>query len=183
MSYNNEWKDWFDGGKSIWSEYGYSYHSYLIARYLIKNLDIPKGDILQLGTGIGITIEELCNIFGKKRVFGYDIFNPLQHPNIHILDLTTNLPKNGQLAYTDIEVGSVDSHQDIRYKLFDWAWDYTVKGGYILVNNIIAERYKKAHPLSIQNSEWYPLNKYDIPQLWDNVHKNRLNTKTLIKKT
>ena len=91
MSYNKQWKDWFDGGQSIWSEYGYTYHSYQIAKYLVKNLDIPKkGDIIQLGTGIGITIEELCNIFGKKRVYGYDIFNPLQHPNIHSMDLSTD---------------------------------------------------------------------------------------------
>ena len=183
MNYNEQWKDWFEGGKSMWSEYGYTYHPYLIAKHLIKNLDIPKkGDIVQLGTGIGITIEELCNQFGKKRVYGYDLFNPLQHPNIHTFDLSTDIPNNKGLAYTDIEVGSVKTHRDIRFELFSWAWDYTVAGGYILINNSVAEDFKKKHPLAIQNSEWYPLNKYNIVQLWDNVHKNRLNTKTLIKK-
>lgn len=183
MSYNKQWNDWFNGGKCIWSEYGYTYHSYQITKHIIKHLDIPKkGDIVQLGTGLGISIEELCNIFGKKRVYGYDIFNPLQHPNIHSIDLSTDLPKNGYLAYTDIDVGSVSTHKNIRFDLFSWAWDYTIKGGYVLINNSVLEEFTKKHPLAIQNSELYPLNEYDITHLWENVHKNRLNTKTLIKK-
>jgi len=51
------WKDWFEGGKSIWSEYGYNYHSYLIAKNIISNLKFKKGTFVQFGTGLGLTIE------------------------------------------------------------------------------------------------------------------------------
>ena len=69
--YNKIWKDWFEGGNSIWSEYGYNYHSYLITKHIIQNLNIPKeGHILQFVTGLGITIELLYSIYGVSRVMG-----------------------------------------------------------------------------------------------------------------
>ena len=95
MSYKKQWKEWFDGGNTIWSEYGYNYHSYKIASNLLPTLDIPKGgDILQFGCGVGVTIEKLCELYGDKRVYGYDIFNPLNHSRIFSFDVyKEKLPK------------------------------------------------------------------------------------------
>ena len=66
MSYKKQWKEWFDGGNTIWSEYGYNYHSYKISSELLPTLDIPKeGDIIQFGCGVGVTIEKLCELYGS----------------------------------------------------------------------------------------------------------------------
>ena len=68
-------------------EYGYNNHSYKISSELLPTLDIPKeGDIIQFGCGVGVTIEKLCELYGSKRVYGYDIFNPLNHPRIFSFD-------------------------------------------------------------------------------------------------
>ena len=85
-------------------------------------------------------------------------------------------------AYCDIDIGSVATDKNVRYDLFDYAWDYLVEGGYILINNSIVEEFKELHPIAIQNSEIKKLNEFDNKELWKNPHQNRLNTKTLVKK-
>ena len=78
MRYKKQWEEWFDGGNTIWSDYGYNYHSYKISSDLLPTLDIPtEGDIIQFGCGVGVTIEKLCELYGSKRVYGYDIFDAL----------------------------------------------------------------------------------------------------------
>ena len=42
MKYKKLWKDYFEGGVAMWSEYGYNYHSYLIAKNIISNLKFNK---------------------------------------------------------------------------------------------------------------------------------------------
>ena len=99
MNYNKQWKDWFDGGNTIWSEYGYDYHSYKIASELLPTLDIPKdGDIIQFGCGVGVSIEKLCELYGRDRVYGYDIFNPLNHPRIFSFDVYKEEPPKTSIA-------------------------------------------------------------------------------------
>ena len=183
MKYSKQWKDWFDGGHTIWSEYGYNYHSYKIVSELLPTLDIPKdGDIIQFGCGVGVSIEKLCELYGRDRVYGYDIFNPLNHPRIFSFDVYKEEPPKTSIAYCDIDVGSVARDKNIRFDLFSYAWDYTITGGYILVNNSVLDEFKKKHPLSIQNSEIKKLNEFDNSELWKNPHQNRLNTKSLVKK-
>ena len=183
MKYKKQWKEWFDGGNTIWSEYGYDYHSYKISSQLLPTLDIPKdGDIIQFGCGVGVTIEKLCELYKSNRVYGYDLFNPLNHPRIFSFDVYKEKPHQRNIAYCDIDIGSVSTDKNIRYDLFDYAWDYLVEGGYILINNSIVEEFKKLHPIAIQNAEIKKLNKFDNKELWKNPHQNRLNTKTLVKK-
>ena len=179
MKYKNQWKEWFDGGNTIWSEYGYNYHSYKIASQLLPTLNIPKdGDIIQFGCGVGVTIEKLCELYGSKRVYGYDIFNPLNHPRIFSFDVYKQEPHKRNIAYCDIDIGSVATDKNIRCDLFDYAWNYLVKGGYILINNSIVEEFKKLHSIA----EIKKLNEFDNKELWKNPHQNKLNTKTLVKK-
>ena len=165
------WKDWFEGGKSIWSEYGYNYHSYLIAKNIISSLNFGEGKFVQFGTGLGLTIEYLCNQFGYDRVIGYDMFNPLNHPNIHSLDVYTDFPQDMNLCYTDIDIGDVRGDYDIRIKLFDWALKNT-KNGYILINKSIASQYNNLNIIELSS--------FNNIELWKSPHQSRLFTKVLI---
>ena len=77
MIYKKQWKEWFDGGNTIWSEYGYDYHSYKISSELLPTLNIPKeGDIIQFGCGVGVTIEKLCELYGSKSCLLYTSPSP-----------------------------------------------------------------------------------------------------------
>ena len=139
----------------------------------------PKGgDILQFGCGVGVTIEKLCELYGDKRVYGYDIFNPLNHTRIFSFDVYEQEPYKRNIAYCDIDIGSVATDKNVRCDLFDYAWNYLVKGGYILINNSIVEEFKKPHSIA----EIKKLNEFDNKELWKNPHQNKLNTKTLVKK-
>lgn len=173
MKYKKLWKDYFEGGAGIWSEYGYNYHSYLIAKNIISNLKFNNGMFVQFGTGLGLTIEHLCNVFGYDRVVGYDLFNPLSHPNIKSLDVYESLPKDMDLCYTDIDIGNVRLDYDIRSKLFDWAYKNT-KQGYILINKSIT--------LDYDNLDIIELNSFDNKEVWKSPHNSRLYTKVLVKK-
>ena len=83
MEYKKIWIDYFDGGNVIWSEHNFEYHSYTIIKHILSKLPISKkGKLLQLGTGLGLSVELLCNLYGYDRVVGYDLFNTLKHPNI-----------------------------------------------------------------------------------------------------
>ena len=73
---------------NIWTNYGYDYCSYLVARHIHPLLDIPdNGYIVQIGSGLGLALERLCVIYGYERVIGYDWANPLNHPNVKITAL------------------------------------------------------------------------------------------------
>ena len=103
-------------------------------------------------------------------------------PRIFSFDVYKEEPPKTNIAYCDIDIGSVATDKNIRLDLFSYAWDYTITGGYILINNSVLDEFKKKHPLSIQNSEIKKLNEFNNSELWKNPHQNRLNTKTLIKK-
>ena len=179
MRYKKQWEEWFDGGNTIWSDYGYNYHSYKISSELLPTLDIPKdGDIIQFGCGVGVTIEKLCDLYGSERVYGYDIFNPLNHTRIFSFDVYEQIPHKRKIAYCDIDVGSVATDKKVRYDLFEYSWNNLVEGGYILINNSIVEEFKELY----QTAKIKKLNEFDNEELWKNPHQNKLNTKTLVKK-
>ena len=45
---------------------GYDYKSLVYFENIIKKLKIPKGKIVQLGSNYCVTLERLCNFYGKK---------------------------------------------------------------------------------------------------------------------
>lgn len=184
--YKEQWNNYFEGGIEMWTYFGYQYHSYKIVKYLVSELDIPsRGHIVQIGTGLGITVEYLCNVFGEDRVTGYDLFNPLGHPNIKFLDAEKALPtfdicKEG-LAYIDIDVGSMSHAKGTRKTCLDWALEHTLKDGYILTNKSLEEELRKTINNRIPAYTVMNLNDFNVPELWENPHQNRLNTKILLK--
>ncbi len=177
--YKKIWSDYFNGGIAMWSYYGYKYHSYLITKHIVCDLPIPKkGKLVQLGTGLGTTIELLCLKFGEDRVVGYDLFNPLGHNNIKFLDTTEEAPPVEDIAYLEIDICSMSDARNHRRDLLNWALNTVVKGGYILTNKSITQDLVKEK----WAFEIIELNSFDIPELWfDNPHENRINTKVILK--
>ena len=180
--YKEQWDNYFEGGIAIWSEFGYQYHSYLITKHIVSQLPINKrGKIIQFGTGLGVTVELLCNLFGNERVIGYDLFNPLGHPNIEFFDIETgklpNLNYDENIAYIEIDTGSISHMKSNRTELLKWALMSIADGGYILTNKGIALELAETKQYIF---EIIGLNEFDIPELWKNVHQSRLNTKVIL---
>ncbi len=175
--YKEQWDNYFEGGIEMWSYFGYQYHSYTITKHIVSNLPIPKsGKLIQLGTALGLVVEYLCLKYGEDRVIGYDLFNPLRHPNIEFLDMETDIPEVNKIAYLEIDVGSMSHFREQRKKLLEWSFSNMVNGGYVLTNRKLALELEGKYKFDIIN-----LNEFDIPELWENVHESRLNTKILLK--
>ena len=174
--YKKQWQNYFEGGIEMWSYFGYKYHSYTISKNILPKLAIPKeGKIIQMGTGLGITIELLCNMFGEDRVTGYDLFNPLRHPNIKFLDTTKSIPSDNDIAFLEIDVCSMSDAKDHRKKLLTWAMKSVKIGGYVLTNKALADELKNDWSFNTID-----LNEFDIEGIWDNPHENRINTKVIL---
>ena len=175
--FNEAWNSYFEGGIAVWSYFGYQYHSYLIVKHILPLMDVPKeGKVVQIGTALGTTVEYLCYLFGEDRVIGYDLFNPLNHPNIHFLDTMNEVPSEMKMAYLEIDVGSMSDKRENRKQLLSWSMNNMVEGGLILTNKKLALELTKKWDFDI-----IELNSFDIPVLWKNVHESRLNTKVLIR--
>lgn len=176
-NYKEQWKNYFEGGIEMWSYFGYKYHSYVIVKNILPLIDIPKeGKLIQLGSGLGVTVELLCHMYGKERVVGYDLFNPLGHPNIKFLDTTKTTPSDRNIAFIEIDISSMSDAKKHRKELLKWAMDNVQPGGYILTNKSLAEELKSMH----WNFDIIYLNEFDIAELWNNPHENRINTKVLL---
>ena len=177
--YKEQWDNYFEGGIEMWSYFGYQYHSYLITKHIISTLPIPKvGKLVQFGTGLGIVVEFLCNLYGNDRVIGYDLFNPLSHPNVKFLDVDKTIPPVDDMAYVEIDVGSMSHFRSQRKELLVWTFDNMVNNGYILTNKKLALELRQD---TKYNFDIINLNEFDIPELWKNVHQSRLNTKVILK--
>lgn len=177
--YKEQWNNYFEGNIAMWSYFGYQYHSYKITKHIVSKLPIPEsGKLVQLGCGLGTVVEFLCNTYGDDRVVGYDLFNPLSHPNIKFLDMENSVPCADKIAYLEIDVGSMSHFSDQRKKLLEWSLENVVNGGYILTNKklVLELKENKRYNFEVTN-----LNEFDVPELWENVHQTRLNTKVILK--
>ena len=181
MKYKLIWDTFFQGGDTMWNAYGYDYHSYKIVDNIVYALDIPDGDIIQFGCGLGVTVEKLCSLFGKQRVYGYDILNPLNHPNIYQYDSELDdIPEHSLIAYCDIDIGSLTIHKELREELFSYAWDNLAVGGYILVNNSIVDKFRSNHSIASDNMTVTRLDHFDVKELYKDPIDSRVFTKSLV---
>ena len=178
-NYKKVWDDYFEGGLSMWSYFGYRYHSYLIVKHILSQVPVPKtGKMIQLGCGIGITIELLCCLYDEERVIGYDLFNPLSHPNIQFLDTSKDVPSDTDIAFLEIDISSMSDAIEKRRELLGWAMNNVKPGGYILTNKKLVLELKDSYEW---NFEIIDLHSFDVSQLWENVYESRLHTKVLLK--
>ena len=170
---------------NIWTNYGYDYCSYLVARHIHPLLDIPdNGYIVQIGSGLGLALERLCVIYGYERVIGYDWANPLNHPNVKIIDCN-KLDDSYDIAFCEIDVAAAHTHPELRLQCLRWTMGNIVKGGKILFNNNFAakhfkidiEKYVEDNGFSIKQ-----LKSFSHPELEVNYMKSRINTKMICTK-
>ena len=161
---------------------GYNYKSLVYFENIIKKLKIPKvGKIVQLGSNFFVTLERMCNFYGYRRVIGYDLINPLNHPNVIIKDCS-KLGRNNKkdyfkIAYCDIDVSSLYKNPKLRISAIKWASQLIVKGGYILTNNSWA--FKKHSDFDIES--FMIEKKFQIIQL--NKYKDKKWAKLFNKKS
>lgn len=132
---------------------GYDYKSLVYFENIVKKLNIPKsGKIVQLGSNFCVTLERMCNFYGYKRCIGYDLVNPLNHPNVIIKDcskLGRNKKKDFfKIAYCDLDLSSLHISPKLRISAVKWASEQIVKNGYILTNNTFA--FKKHSKFDVE---------------------------------
>ena len=161
---------------------GYDYKSLIYFENIIKKLEIPKvGKIVQLGSNFCVTLERICNFYGHKRCVGYDLINPLNHPNVIIKDfskLSRDKKKDYfKMAYCDIDLSSLHINPKLRISSIKWAASLIVKGGYILTNNSWA--FKKHSNFDVE--DFMKKEKFQIIQL--NKFKNTNWAKLFNKKS
>jgi len=177
--YKEAWNSYFEGGLATWPYFGYQYHSYLIIKHILPLLDVPKdGKVIQMGTALGVAVEYLCFLYGEDRVIGYDLFNPLGHPNIQFLDTEVATPPKMQISFLEIDVGSMSDKRENRKNLLLWGMDNTVDNGLILTNRKLMLELEREGKW---NFDVIDLNSFDIPALWKNVYETRLNTKVILR--
>ncbi len=168
-----------------WTHYGYGYCSYLVSKYVMPKLEIPaKGNIVQIGCGLGLAIENLCSLYGSERVIGYDWLNPLGHPNIEIIDCH-DLSAEYDIAFCEIDVASAASHPELRLQCLNWAVRNIVTGGKILFNNNFASKHYKMDIEQHMEGLGFKveqLRDYEHPELMKDIMKSRINTKMICTK-
>tara|TARA_B110000003_G_C16635570_1_gene528261 strand:- start:2164 stop:2712 length:549 start_codon:yes stop_codon:yes gene_type:complete len=174
--------------KNISDFCGYDYKSLIYFENVIKKLKIPKtGKIVQLGSNFCVTLEKMCNFYGYKRCIGYDLVNPLNHPNVIIKDCA-KLGKDKKrdyfkIAYCDIDLSSLHISPKLRISAIKWVANQIIKNGYILTNNSWA--FKKHSNFDVEsfmkenNFQIIQLDKYKN-QKWAKIFnkKSKWNTKS-----
>jgi hypothetical protein len=152
---------------------GYNYKSLIYFESIIKKLKIPKvGKIVQLGSNFCVTLERMCMFFGYDRVVGYDLQNPLNHPNV-IIKNCFKLGKDKRkdyfkIAYCDIDLSSLHISPKLRIHAVKWASNLIVKNGYILTNNSFA--FKKHSDFDVE--DYLTKKNFSIIQLDSFKHLN-----------
>ena len=62
-------------------------HNIDIVQNVIKHFDIPQGFIVEYGSWRGSVLDELSRQLGAHRVFGFEIGNFFDHPQINNIDV------------------------------------------------------------------------------------------------
>ena len=124
-------------------------HNVRIAHSEIKEINVPGyGYIVEYGSWRGAVVDALSEQFGKHRVFGFDISNFMDHPQVHKVDVRhlSGNPKYNipiALAWNDLSewVGSPIAKQ----ASFDHALNNLVDGG-IYIEHRKSPEYILSHP-------------------------------------
>lgn len=172
-------------GAGVWTHYGFDYCSFLVAKHIHPLLDVPaQGTIVQIGCGLGLAVEKLCELYGEDRVVGFDWLNPLNHPRIEVLDCS-KLDRSMEIAFCEIDVAAASTHPELRLHCLEWAINNLVEGGIILFNNNFAskhygfdiEKYVADRGFLIRQ-----LSEYKHPALLENELQSRVNSKMICTK-
>ena len=105
-----------------------------------------------LGTHNCVALQKLCDFFGEKRVIGYDLHNPKNHPNVRIKDCNKlNDNDNVPIAFFHNDLGSFSTTPKLKIHGYNWALKNVIKCGYILGNNNLNRAKVKIEELLKEN--------------------------------
>ena len=126
---NPEHDNWYQGSEKYYVNTYYD--------EIVKKLDIPKeGKIIVLGTHNCVSFDKLCQYFGYDRTFGYDLYNPTNHPNVIIKNcVELNDEDSIDIAFCHNDLGNYSSTPNLKKHGQIWAAKNIIKGGYMLSNN------------------------------------------------
>jgi len=136
---NKEYKYWFDSPEehAVVGNYGKEYYGYKIIDRLVSKLEIPDaGYIVLLGSNRCVSLDLLCEMYGRERCIGYDLFNPMEHDRVitkdcNLLSDEDDLP----IAFCHNDMGSFPTTPDLKIHVQKWAARNMIKGGVMLSRN------------------------------------------------
>jgi len=132
-------KYWFESPElhTDVNNYNKSYYAYKIYDNIISKLSIPKdGYIVVLGTNNCISFNLLCDIYGKERCVGFDLYNPSKNDRVitkdcRLLSDEDNIP----IAFCHNDVGNYPKTPDLKIHAQKWASENVISGGVFLGRN------------------------------------------------
>lgn len=174
--YNKDY--WFGNPEhDCWDQGGENYYvNRFYEDIVFKMDDIPSyGYIVVLGTHNCVAFDKLCKHFGYKRVIGFDLHNPTNHPNVRIKDCNTlGSEDNMPIAFLHNDLGSFSTTPKLKFNGYKWAVRNMVADGYILGNNNL-------NRAKVNIEEFMNINKFRNTYLQD-LDTNKFNLDELKKK-
>jgi hypothetical protein len=118
-------------------QFGSKYYVNEFYSRIVSKLDIPKsGFIVVAGTNRAVSFEILCDIFGKDRCIGFDLYNPNGHERVVIKDcMLLSKEDDIPIAFAHNDVGSLSHTPDVKIHAHKWLTKNIVPGGYVMGNN------------------------------------------------
>lgn len=169
---------WFDNPEhDCWDQGGENYYvNRFYEEIVFKMDDIPSyGYIVVLGTHNCVAFDKLCKYFGYKRVIGFDLHNPTNHPNVRIKDCNTlGNEDNMPIAFLHNDLGSFSTTPKLKFNGYKWAVKNMVSDGYILGNNNL-------NRAKVNIEEFMTINGFRNTYLQD-LDNNKFNLNELKKK-
>lgn len=164
---------WFNNKEhDCWDQGGEKYYVNKFYEDIIFKLDdIPDyGYIVVLGTHNCVAFDKLCKHFGYKRVIGFDLHNPTNHPNVRIKDCNAlGKDDNIPIAFLHNDLGSFSTTPKLKFNGYKWAVGNMVADGYILGNNNL-------NRAKVNIEEFMTMNRFNNTYLQDlDVNKFNLN--------
>ena len=118
--------------------YGQDYYVYKIYQNLvlkIKNIP-PEGYIVVLGSNKCVSFNLLCEHFGEERCIGYDIYNPVGHPRVKVMDCSKLSTKDDiPISFVHNDVGSFPLTPKLKLHAQRWALRNLIEDGFFLSRN------------------------------------------------
>ena len=125
--------------------YGVKYYAYEIFKSILPLLEIPtEGYIVVLGSHNCVSLELLCQVYGRERCVGFDLFNPTNNDRVRIKDC--NLLSDADdlpIAFCHNDLGSFPTTPRLKINGQEWATKNMIEGGILLSrNNLNSAKYK-----------------------------------------
>jgi len=119
------------------NNYNENYYAYKIYDNIISKLKIPDdGYIVVLGTNNCVSFNLLCDIYGKDRCVGFDLYNPSENDRVitkdcRLLSDSDDMP----IAFCHNDMGSYPKTPNLKIHAQRWASKNVIDGGIFLGRN------------------------------------------------